>query len=219
MTFDAGEILKDPDSKDSDNKGTGNKKTGRAHPLSPQLAPALAIRDRLRPVSFREMASGKEAQDGDYLTEEEDDFVRQAQDPDLRAKVFMKIADRRLEAITGKTIDPNDKKAQKKAEEDERRWGTLPKLERVEYLRHYARALDELMIKLEDSYERNPKAKAFVKALDALLESTDRQLAILKTIEAQLTTDAEKRALKTAVEKADVANQGAREKLKSIPSK
>src|SRR5262245_9226794 len=91
---------------------------------------------------------------GDYLTEEEDDHVREAQVADARVKVFMKIADRRIKALSEPTAPPvTDKKDQKKLEEEEREWGALPKLTRTELLRHYSRAISECMAKLEDAYE------------------------------------------------------------------
>ena len=230
MTFDSGEILKDP-AKD-------NKKSGQARRRLPPSLPhatseasvktivslspiarfgrgEFAWQTHIRPASVGGAKPDGLAQEVDYLTEEEDDFVRQAQDPELRAKVFMKIADRRLEAITGKPTEPKDKKAQQKAEEEERRWGVLPKLDRVEYLRHYTRAIDELMIKLEDAFERNPKAKSMEKALGVLRESTEKQLTILRSLTDQMTSDVEKRVLMQAIEKAETANQGAKARPKS----
>lgn len=228
LTFDAGEIFKDPDGKDGKKSGARSRFAPPVPSVSPassvSLASSVSPASLPRPARFTGEAQTvahvalrrtSSAQLVDYLTEEEDDLVRQAQSPDLRTKVFMKIADRRLSAIVGVKLDPNDKKAQKRAEEEERLWGVLPKLDRLGYLRHYARAIDELMIKLEDAYERNPKAKAFEKAMQVLLESTDAQLATLKSLEPQLSGDAEKAAFRNAVEKAEVANQGARAKTKS----
>jgi len=155
----------------------------------------------------------------DYLTEEEDDFVRQAQEPDLRMKVFMKIADRRLLAITGESPTPTDKKDAKKLEEEEKKWGKLPQLDRAGYLRHYAKAVDEAMAKLDDAYERNPKASSVEKALKVLSEATERQLKTLHTLEAQVKTEKEKDALSDAIEKAETANKGASSGLKHKETK
>lgn len=151
---------------------------------------------------------------GDYLTEEEDDHVRQAQAADARVKVFMKIADRRIRAIAGGEAAPVDKKDQKKAEEEEREWGALPKLGRTELLRHYARAISECMAKLEDAYERNPKASALPKALAVLRDSTDKHLQTLRGLTADIKNEAENAALRGAIEEAETANKGARDGLK-----
>lgn len=151
---------------------------------------------------------------GDYMTEEEDDHVREAQVADARAKVFMKIADRRLRAVVGSAASATDKKDQKKVEEEEREWGALPKVSRAELLRHYARAISECMAKLEDAYERNPKSSALPKALAILRASTDKQLETLRTLKAELKTESEIGALAGAIDEAETANKGARDGLK-----
>ena len=152
---------------------------------------------------------------GDYLTEEEDDHVRQAQAPDDRVKVFMKIANRRLLAITAQPAPPSvDKKDQKKIEEEVREWGALPKLTRAELLQHYARAIAECMNKLEDAYERNPKSSALAKALAHLRDSTDKHLQTLRSLAPELKDENETSALRQAVEEAETANKGSRAGVK-----
>lgn len=150
---------------------------------------------------------------GDYLTQEEDDHVRKAQRPDERMKVFMKIADRRIAALQGeKPIDPADKKAKEKADQEAREWGALPKLTREQLLRHYARAVSESIAKLEDAHERNPKDSALPRALSMLRDSTDRHLPILRALEAK--GERESEALSAALAEAENANRGAKEGLK-----
>ena len=151
---------------------------------------------------------------GDYLTEEEDEHVREAQVADARAKVFMRIADRRLKAIVGPSAAPTDKKDHKKIEEEEREWGAVPKVSRVELLRHYARAISECMAKLEDAYERNPKSSALPKALSVLREATDKQLQTLQALRAEMKTETEIAAISGAIYEAETANKGARDGLK-----
>ena len=152
---------------------------------------------------------------GDYLTEEEDDHVRQAQAPDERVKVFMKIADRRLLAITAPPVARFvDKKDQKKIEEEVREWGALPKLSRAELLRHYPRAISESMNQLEDAYERNPKSSALAKALTHLHDSTDKHLQTLRSLAPELKDENETSALRQAVEEAETANKGSRPGVK-----
>lgn len=151
---------------------------------------------------------------GDYLTEEENDHVREAQVADARAKVFMKIADRRLKAIVGPAASPADKKDQKKAEEEEREWGALPKVSRAELLRHYARAISECMAKLEDAYERNPKSSALPKALSILRDATDKHLQTLQVLKPEMKTETEVAAISGAIYEAETANKGARDGLK-----
>ncbi|HEV8486382.1 MAG TPA: hypothetical protein VGV87_22755 [Blastocatellia bacterium] len=151
----------------------------------------------------------------DYLNEEEDDHVREAQNADDRIKVFMKIADRRLQALSGSvTPAPTDKKAQKKAEDEAREWGPLPQVGRAELLKHYAKAIEESVAKLEDAHERNPKSTAIAKALALLRDATERHLQVLKALDAQVKDDGEREALKLAIGQAEWANKGAREGLK-----
>ncbi|HWP43027.1 MAG TPA: hypothetical protein VNO14_07320 [Blastocatellia bacterium] len=198
--FAAGDILKSPD----EQKRSGKTTPGKNNP--PQNFFLMRFSSESAP-------SGTQIP-GDYLNEEEDEHVRQAQKPDERAKVFMKIADRRLAAITGTSIDPSDKKAQKKAEEEERKWGPLPKLSRSELLSHYTRAIEELITKLEDAHERNPKSSDLPRALAVLRDATDRHLQILRSLSSEVKDEAESRALAAAIEQAEMANKGAREGLK-----
>jgi hypothetical protein len=225
--FASGGVLKDTEDKQND------------EPQSKEPSPKKAP-DLLQPLGFREgsflshlilinhdvgasvaRVRATAQIPGDYLTEEEDNHVREAQAADARVKVFMKIADRRINAIAGHTatIDkpgdkpadkPADKKDQKKAEEEEREWGALPKGTRAELLRHYAKAIAECMDKLEDAYERNPKSAALPKALAILREFTDRHLQTLRALQPELTDAKEAEALRDAIDQAETANKGAR---------
>lgn len=150
----------------------------------------------------------------DYLTEEEDEHVREAQAADARAKVFMKIADRRLKGIVGPAPSPTEKKDQKKVEEEEREWGAVPKVSRADLLRHYARAISECMAKLEDAYERNPKSSALPKALAILRDATEKHLETLKTLRVEMKDETEVAAISGAIYEAETANKGARDGLK-----
>jgi uncharacterized membrane protein YccC len=172
---------------------------------------SLHLRDGLRAASLRRYVRQIP---GDYLTEEEDDHVRKAQSPDDRIKVFMRIADRRLAALNPVPA-PTDAKAQKKTEEENKEWGELPKLDRANLLRHYARAIEECIAKLEDAYEHNPKSKALAKALDILREGTDRQLQTLRALTPATKDERESDALRRAIEQAEVANEGAHKGLKA----
>ena len=229
--FASGDVLKDPDEEKKPTSEPPAKEAPIKNPPSP--APLAFRTEPIRtnlssqqevlinrrlllpaqaPSSRAVNASAQIA--GDYLTEEEDDHVREAQAADARAKVFMKIADRRLKAVVGPRAPATDKKDQKKAEEEECEWGALPKLSRAELLRHYARAIAECMAKLEDAYERNPKSSALPKALAILLASTDKHLETLRTLKAEMNTESEIAAVAGAIGEAETANKGARDGLK-----
>ncbi|HVF88575.1 MAG TPA: hypothetical protein VNH22_00820 [Blastocatellia bacterium] len=205
-TFASGEVLDDP-AKEKKPEKQAPEKDGSGQP------------GRLMSISFFAPVSRTPPQvPGDYMTEEEDDLVRQAQKADDRIKVFMKIADRRLEALAGTGADSQlnseDKKAREKADKEVRNWGALPKLTRVQLLQHYSKTIDEAMAKLEDAHERNPKSSALPKALVTLRDATDRHLLVLRSLETGVKGESEGLALKAAISRAELANQGAKDGLK-----
>jgi len=225
QAFAGGDVLKDPDSEKPPTTPP-DKDTDR-HPQPSSLREAALGRGAKLTVAFYQSSmsitlgglhygrTGASSQiPGDYLTEEEDDHVREAQKPEDRIKVFIKIADRRLAAIAAVPATAPDAKAQKKLEEEAKEWGVLPKLTRAELLRHYTRAIEEGMAKLEDAYERNPKSTSIPKALTALRDATDRHLQTLKSLESEMKGETESAALKDAIEQAQAANKGARDGLK-----
>lgn len=205
----ASEVLKDPSSeKKSDKPEEDNDKS--AKPPLPPLARSFVSN------SFASVSPTRRTQiPGDYLTEGEDEKVREAQKADDRVKIFMKVADRRLAAISPTQIVPTDKKAQEKAEQELRELGAVPKVSRSQLLLHYARAVREVIAKLEDAYERNPKSSSIPKALTELRDSTDRHLQILRALEPEMKTDSENAAWREALDQAEIANKGARDGLKA----
>lgn len=233
--FAAGGVLKDSDEE------TKPKSEPPAKEAPPKKRPAFPLNFTLRTIALagnigiqsalgpardcssetRMLEPSPSQIPGDYLTEEEDDHVREAQAAEARVKVFMKIADRRLTAITGGTAgqpatlpdksDKHEKKDQKK--DEEREWGALPKASRAELLRHYARAIAECMAKLEDAYERNPKSASLPKALTLLRDATERHLQTLRAFSPDTKNEREVSALRDAIEEAETANKGARDGL------
>jgi hypothetical protein len=200
----SGEVLKDPDA----DKPPKTETHDEASPTRPPVFQSRGLAALARPVMWRRQIPG------DYLTEEEDDHVRQAQAADDRIKVFMKIADRRLAALNS-APPPTDEKGIKKAAEEKKEWGELPKLGRADLLLHYARTIEEGMAKLDDAYEHNPKSKTLSKALDILREATDRHLQMLRALNGATRDEREAEALRRAIEQAEVANEGARKGVKA----
>ena len=204
----ASDVLRDPGAEKKNDKPEDNDKTTK-NP-QPPLARSFASNSLVAtgPVRATQIP-------GDYLTEEEDDQVREAQKADDRVNIFMKIADRRLAAISPAQIAATDKKAQKQAEEEERKLGAVPKVSRSQLLLHYARAVGEAIAKLEDAYERNPKSSSIPKALTLLRDSTDSHLQIIRALEPEMKTDSEVAAWREALSQAEIANKGARDGLKA----
>ena len=228
VAFASGDVLKDPEEEKKPKSEPPAKDGPPKSPTPPQPMARAASRQML--VGLRRTSPLTDASNsnpgrinatrlplqisGDYLTEEEDEHVREAQAPDARTKVFMRIAERRLKAILGPSASPAEKKDQKKIEEEEREWGALPKASRAELLRHYARAISECMAKLEDAYERNPKGSGLPKALNLLRDATDKHLLMLQALKPDLKTESEVSAFSGAIYEAETANKGARDGLK-----
>src|ERR1051325_8250300 len=119
-SFDSGEVITDPDKHPATKPPQGEKMLSSA---TAELAKWQLFISSLSDLELERLvhkvgliripASMNPGQlTDDYLTEEEDDFVRQAQEPDLRVKVFMKIIDRRLKALTNTAPAADDQKAQ-----------------------------------------------------------------------------------------------------------
>ena len=227
QAFASGEILKDPDAEKKHEDESPAKSPQRdSTPRPPLAVSAGALQTRVgfeRPrvdqlaarLNNASFESASSQMPGDYLTEEEDNHVREAQAADQRVKVFVRIADRRIRAVAGPAALPAEKKDQKRVEEEEREWGPVPKVSRAELLHHYARAISECMSKLEDAYERNPKSSVLPKALTLLRDSTDRHLQTLRTLAQEMKTESELAALRDAIDQAEIANKGARDGLKA----
>jgi len=225
--FASGDVLKDPDEerKKSDDPPKDppvkNLKPGTSGPGQAAVelnVQRVAQRRSDRPIpsyAIDVSTSSRTIQmSGDYMTEQEDDHVREAQAADARAKIFMRIAERRLKAVVEPAAPTTDKKDQKKIEEEEREWGALPKMSRAELLKHYARAIAECMAKLEDAYERNPKSANLPKALAILRDSTDKQLVTLRALKPEMKGEKELDAISGALDEAETANKGDRDGLK-----
>ena len=237
--FDSGGVLKDPEEKKPKSEPPAKEGPPKNTTLPEPLGRAGSLQKTVglrRPSAFPGVLSGvlpgsnalvaqaiaahfdsgrlSLQMPGDYLTEEEDEHVREAQAADARTKVFMRIADRRLKAIVAPPASPAETKDPKKVEGEEREWGAVPKVSRVELLRHYARAISECMAKLEDAYERNPKSSALPKALAHLRDATDKHLQTLRALKLEMKTESELSAISGAIYEAETANKGARDGLK-----
>ena len=209
--FAGGDVLKDPDEqkKEKHNSPDG----GSASDKTRSFNSARFNATRLVGSSYAPGQKGSQIP-GDYLTEEEDEQVREAQKADERIKVFMKIADRRLIALKGEPGVAADVKAQKKLEQEAKDWGVLPKMARADLLRQYSRAIEECMAKLEDAYERNPKSSSIPKSLVTLRDATDKHIETLRALSPEMKTDREIAAMRDAIDQAETANKGARDGLK-----
>lgn len=156
------------------------------------------------------LVSGASAQrKGEYLTEGELDLVREIRLIDNRSEIFLKIADRRLIALTDPTGPTGDSKFKK--------FGPLPTGSPVELLDDYRRAVEELMVKLDDEFERTGMTAALKKALESSSREMDRQIGVLATLKTMSSAEDFRSIHRRAVEAANDLRDGARSALGSAP--
>lgn len=174
----------------------------------------------------------------EYFTEVEIDQIRDTQDIGERTAVFLDIAKTRLIYLglreapekkgEGKAtriaktlinifqpgataeVDQEQENAERAAEESDTE---LAEFTPSELLRGYYQALEETMDNIDDAYER--KRGGVRKPLEALKDFTEETIPVLKKFESQ--TEGEHSALSDAIEQAELALEGAKAALKTIP--
>jgi hypothetical protein len=155
----------------------------------------------------------------DSLNPQEVERVQEAQIIDMRTKVFLRIAERRLNVILGiapitKNQDNNNKKEKKKNKETEEQesndYGPEPTGTTAQLLDNYTRIITELLDKLDDAYEKQKNSPTFESAVKKLLDKGQEQIKLLEKISTKVSSDDEERALGKAVETIQMAVTGAR---------
>ena len=144
---------------------------------------------------------------GDYLTEGELDIVRDVREIDKRADVFLTVADRRLAVLADQAAEPDGRLS--------KYMGPMPTGSQVELLDDYRHAVEELMIKLEDEFERKGLSAELKKGLETARDRVAKQIQQIETIKPKLNGDAAQFAGK-AIEVARELQDGA---LKALAAK
>ena len=116
------------------------------------------------------------AQKRDNLTDKEDMQVREAQELDLRMRVYIKIIDRRFLAINDANA-PNNKQVQKDIDS----WGDLRTGNSIDLFWDIQKTLDEAIGKIDDAAERDIKNPLFAKAVHLLADACGKWLPQLKS--------------------------------------
>ena len=156
-------------------------------------------------------ANAAAAQKREHLTPEEIEFIRDAQKLDLRTGVFIKAAERRLALIA----DPNSKQLGKDAE----KWGELKGTRRQLFDDVY-RILDEAVLNIDDTAQRDPKSALLNKSLSKLAEASRRFLPQLAPLRDSTQNDDERKALDEVIEKAEEIIEAAkRHDVDAVPEK
>lgn len=135
------------------------------------------------------------AQKRDNLTDQEDMNVRDAQQVDLRMKVFIKVIDRRLLALN----DANAAQS-KQAQKDLNDWGELRTGTRTELTYDIQRTLEEAIAKIDDVAERDQKNPLFPKAVNALAKACREFNPQFSTLRSKAAEDKERLALENSID-------------------
>jgi len=171
----------------------------------------------------------------DYLTENELDLVREAQDLGPRIDAYLRLAKRRLIVLglTDKSKQDIDQEKAEQAEYDRTMvaataarvnkadvdimapvtdFSYLKNFSDDDLLRGYIQAIDESMTNIDDFYERKANVRDSVENLEKFTRET---MIILKKYQPH--NAAERLALQDALAKAKEANDGAKDALKKVP--
>jgi ABC-type amino acid transport substrate-binding protein len=130
----------------------------------------------------------------EHLTEQEADMVRDTQELDRRVALFVKIAERRIVAVTDATA------AQTASAKDTEKWGELPKGTRAQLFNDLARILDEAINNIDDVAVRAPNSSLIPKAVKHLAEASARFLPQLVSLRATASAEGEREALEQALD-------------------
>ncbi len=177
------------------------------------------------------LAIGATASTKEYFTEDELDLVRDAQELGLRVAVYINLAERRLiilgVAEKSEKQQEKERKAQEQYDKEKKKAGPakgpaikppvddlayLHDFTRSELIRGYIEALDEIMSNIDDNYDRKLDVRGAVEDLEKFSRET---LPLLEKFEPK--TDAEKAALRDAIDKAKDTNASAKDALKKVP--
>lgn len=122
----------------------------------------------------------------DHLTPLEIDRVKEAQALDKRIDVFIKAAERRL-----MVLDNSSATHAKQLKKDAERWGELPTGSRAELIGDIARIFDEAITNIDDVSARDERNPLIPKSLRKLAQAVNTIMAQLKSISADVKSEAE----------------------------
>jgi hypothetical protein len=112
----------------------------------------------------------------DYLTEQEADLVREAQELDLRVGVFIKAIERRFLVIDGREADLKDVE----------KWGQ-PKGAKAQLLYDVSKILQSAIDNIDDVAARDAKNKLIPKAVHSLADAGRRFQTLLEVHKSRAT--------------------------------
>jgi hypothetical protein len=175
---------------------------------------------------------GLRGQGYDYVTDEEEDLIRDAQGLPLRAPLLLKFLDNRIIALglrertakereqTKKDLADYEKELKDAAKVKDAEVRAKPvnpdiylrKVTRPELLRGFMQITDELMDNLDDAYERNLPVREHVEALEKFLSEQVPRFEKLQAV-----TPAETSARQETITHTQKAIEDCRNALKTLP--
>ncbi len=136
-----------------------------------------------------------DAQKRDHLSDMEVELVRDAQEVDRRAEVFVKAIDRRFLVLN------NDASQTKQIAKDIDRWGELPAGTPLQLFTDIRKILAEAIDNIDDVATREKHdEKLFAKAVRSLAAAAERYLPALKSDLTRTADEREKGAILASIE-------------------
>ncbi len=123
-------------------------------------------------------------------------MVRDTQELDRRIALFVKIAERRVAAVTAAAAAG----APALSDKDLEKWGELPKGTRAQLLGDLARIFDEAINNIDDVAMRTPGSSLIPKAVKHLSGASARFLPQLTPLRANASAEGEREALEQAID-------------------
>ena len=169
----------------------------------------------------------------EYFTEDELDLIRDAQELNIRVPTYLKLAERRLVFLgimekSQEQIDKEKKEKEKRAKEDKRKptfdsranadkapvndMSYLEDFTPTELLRGYTQAIDESMTNIDDAYSRKQDVRD---PIEDLVKFTQSTIPLLQKYMPK--NSGERSAMQGAIDKANQAQNDAKEALKVVP--
>jgi hypothetical protein len=182
---------------------------------------------------FSFAASTHAAPKKEYFTEDELDLIRDAQELNARVPTYLKLAERRLVFLgimekSQEQIDKEKKEKEKRAKEDKKKptldsranadkapvndTSYLEDFTPAELLRGYIQAIDESMTNIDDAYSRKQDVRD---PIEDLVKFTQSTIPLLQKFMPK--NAGERSAMQDAIDKANQAQNDAKEALKVVP--
>jgi len=165
---------------------------------------------------FPTRANAAPVQRREHLTAQEVDMVRDTQELDRRSELFIKIAERRLVAVTNPATAAATPTLSAKEIE---KWGELPKGTRAQHLGDLARIFDEAIVNVDDVAARTPDSALLPKAVRKLAEASTRFLAQLTPLRTSASGDGEREALEQTIDNLQQIIDAAKRLPEQVPEK